>query len=181
MTPPHRGARSSPTLIFRRASIPNHAPIALPRVFMAVAPELLYLLTGDPAEFAELVRTMQPADVAEALRALTPDVAARVLVALPFDVAVLVLDDPDLDNRLEIVRAMDAHTFGPLLSAMSADQQAELFREMPEEERSRFLPSLHPKAQEALELVLRYPPESAGGIMTTEFLSVPSTWTVEEA
>ena len=118
---------------------------------MAVAPELLYLLTGDPAEFAELVRTMQPADVAEALRALTPDVAARVLVALPFDAAVLVLDDPDLADRLEIVRAMDAHTFGPLLSAMSADQQAELFREMPEAERSRFRPSLHPKAREALE------------------------------
>jgi len=29
--------------------------------------------------------------------------------------------------------------------------------------------------------LLRYPPESAGGIMTTEFLSVPSTWTVDEA
>jgi magnesium transporter len=31
-----------------------------------------------------------------------------------------------------------------------------------------------------LQLVLRYPPETAGGIMTTEFLSVPATWTVEE-
>jgi magnesium transporter len=58
--------------------------------------------------------------------------------------------------------------------------QAELFREMSEDERARLLPALHPKAQEALQLVLRYPPETAGGIMTTEFLSVPATWTVEE-
>jgi magnesium transporter len=78
------------------------------------------------------------------------------------------------------VRAMDVKTFGPLVGAMSADQQAELFREMSEDERARLLPALHPKAQEALQLVLRYPPETAGGIMTTEFLSVPATWTVEE-
>jgi magnesium transporter len=148
---------------------------------MNVAPELLYLLAGDPAEFAEVVAGMQPADVAEALKALAPEGAARVLAALPFDVAVLVLDEPELENRLEIMRALDVPTCGRLLAAMSADQQAELFREMPEEEQARLLPTLHPKAQEALQLLLRYPPESAGGIMTTEFLTVPTTWTVEEA
>jgi Mg/Co/Ni transporter MgtE (contains CBS domain) len=144
---------------------------------MTVAPELLYLLAGDPEEFAEVVGGMQPADIAEALRSLAPEAAARVLAALPFETAVLVLDDPDLDNRLQIIRSLDAHTCGPLLSAMSGDQQAELFREMPEEERERLLPTLHPKAQEALRLLLKYPAESAGGIMTTEFLSVPTTWT----
>ncbi len=148
---------------------------------MTVAPELLYLLAGDPAEFAEVVREMQPADVADALRALSPQAAARVVAALPFDMAVMVLDDPELEDRLEIVRAMGPRAFAPLLGAMSGDQQAELFREMGDEERARFLPGLHPKAQDALQLVLRYPPESAGGIMTTEFLSVPATWTVEEA
>ena len=148
---------------------------------MTVAPELLYLLAGDPAEFAEVVGGMQSADIAEALRALAPEAAARVLAALPFDVAVLVLDEPELENRLEIVRLLDAQTCGPLLGAMSGDQQAELFRQMSEEERARLLPTLHPKAQEALQLLLGYPPESAGGIMTTEFLSVPSTWTVDEA
>jgi len=148
---------------------------------MTVAPELLYLLAGDPAEFAEVVAGMQPADIAEALHNLAPEGAARVLTALPFDVAVLVLDEPELENRLEIMRVLDAPTCGNFLAAMSADQQAELFREMPEEERERLYPTLHPKAQDALRLLLRYPPESAGGIMTTEFLTVPTTWTVEEA
>ena len=147
---------------------------------MTVVPELLYLLAGDPAEFAEVVSGMQPADVADALRALPPEAAARVLAAVPFDMAVLVLDDPSLENPVAIVRAMDAGALEPLLSAMSADRQAELFREMSEQERTRLLPALHPKAQEALKLVLRYPPESAGGIMTTEFLTVPTTWTVDE-
>ncbi len=148
---------------------------------MTVAPELLYLLAGDPAEFAAVVGGMQPADVADAVRALPPGAAARVVAALPFDMGVLVLDDPALETRVEIVRAMDGQTLKPLRSAMSADRQAKLFREMSEQERTRLLPALHPKGQEALQLVLRYPPESAGGIMTTEFLTVPATWTVEEA
>jgi magnesium transporter len=148
---------------------------------MTVAPELLYLLTGDPAEFAEVVSGMQPADVAEAMDALTPEAAARVLAALPFDLAVLVLDGPQLENRLAIVRAMEPRSIGPLVDAMSSDQQAELFREMSEPERTRLLPALHPKGQAALQLLLAYPPESAGGIMTTEFLSVPATWSVEQA
>jgi magnesium transporter len=148
---------------------------------MTVAPELLYLLTGDPEEFAEVVGGMQPADIVEAIKSLAPEAAARVLSALPFETAVPVLDDPELENRLAIMRVLDAHTCGRLLAAMSGDQQAELFREMPEEERERLLPTLHPKAQDALRLLLKYPPESAGGIMTTEFLSVPTTWTVEEA
>ena len=129
---------------------------------MTVAPELLYLLAGDPVEFAAVVGGMQPADVADALRALPPAAAARVVAALPFDMGVLVLDDPALENRVEIVRAMDGQTLKPLLSEMSADRQAELFREMSEQERTRLIPALHPKAQEALQLLLRYPPESAG-------------------
>ena len=148
---------------------------------MTTTPELLYLLSGDPAEFAEVVAGMQAADVVEALRDLTPAASARVIAALPFDFAVQVLDDPGLPDRVSIVRALDVGTAGVLLDAMSADQQAMLFRELPDTERARLLPALHRRGQEALTLLLQYPPEKAGGIMTTEFLSVPPTWTVEEA
>src|SRR5919204_686298 len=64
---------------------------------------------------------------------------------------------------------------------MSADQQADLFRELPQEHRRRLLKQLDRPTQEALKLLLRYPPDTAGGIMTTEYVSVPTTWTVEQA
>ncbi len=148
---------------------------------MTASPELLYLLSGDPAEFAQVVAGMQAADVVEALRDLPPTPAAGVIAALPFDLAVQVLDDPELPDRASMVQALDVGTAGPLLDAMSGDQQAMLFRELPEAERARLLPALHRRGQEALKLLLQYPPEKAGGIMTTEFLSVPPTWTVDEA
>jgi magnesium transporter len=145
-------------------------------------PELLYLLHGDPAELAEALVGMRSADIAEALRELKPDAAAKVMGALPFDLAVQVFDEPELvHERSAIIRQMDERAIGPLVDAMSADQQADLFRELPDKDRSRLLRQLDEPTQQALRLLLRYPPETAGGIMTTEFVSMPTTWTVEGA
>src|SRR6478672_6354764 len=107
---------------------------------MPQPPELLYLLHGDPIDLAEALADMRAADVAEALRDLPPDAAAKVMAVLPFDVAVPTFDEPELTHhRAEIVRRMSDDQAGPLIDAMAADQQAELFRELPERERTRFL------------------------------------------
>ncbi len=146
---------------------------------MTAPPELLYLLAGDPAELAETLSSMHGADVAEALNALRPEAAARVLAALPFDLAVRVFDEPELVDRPEIFEHMDPQAAGPIIEAMSADQQAELFRELPERERTRILRSLDAGTREGLSLLLRYPTTVAGGLMTTEFVGVQPDWTVQ--
>ncbi len=144
-------------------------------------PELLYLLAGDPAELAEMLSTMRPADIADALNHLEPDGAATVISVLPFDLAVRVLDEPQLDRRHQIFSHCEDHAAGPLIEAMSADQQADLFRDLPEGERTRLIKTLDAPTRDSLKLLLQYPPTTAGGIMTTEFVSMPSTWSVEEA
>jgi magnesium transporter len=142
------------------------------------APELLYLLHGDPAELAETLAGMRVADVAEALGDLPPGGAAKVLAALPFDLAVQVFDEPELDRRYEVVQRMDTDAAVALLEAMSADQRADVFRELGEADRERLLARLDEETQSALTLLLRYPPDTAGGIMTTEALTVPLDWSV---
>src|SRR5918912_2693216 len=148
----------------------------------SATPELLYLLHGDPADLAEQLSGLRPADIAEALRDLRPEAAAKVMAALPFDIAVQVFDEPELVNhRCAIVQRMDERSVGPLIDSMSADQQADLFRELDEAERGRLLKLVEQPTREALKLLLRYPPDTAGGIMTTEFVSMPTTWTVDQA
>jgi len=149
-------------------------------------PELLYLLHGDPAELAATLSSMHAADVAEALHRLrndAPEAAARVLAALPFDLAVQVLDEPELEHKAELLAHLaqiepDAGTV--LVEAMSADQQADLVRELPAAARATLLRNLTPETRGGLERLLRYPPDTAGGIMTTEFVAVPPDWTVEQ-
>ena len=144
-------------------------------------PELLYLLHGDPAELREALLGLRAADIAEAIRQLAPDAAAKVMAALPFDLAVQVFDDPELERyRFDIVKQMAESAVAPLVEAMSADQQADLFRELPAADRGRLLKLLDEDTRRTLGELLEYAPDTAGGIMTTEFVSVPGAWTVDE-
>lgn len=144
-------------------------------------PELLYLLCGDPVELAAVLSSMQPPDVAEALRELEPAAAAKVMAALPFDLAVQIFDEPELvGNRAAIIAKMPDRDAADLVDAMSADQQADLFRELTAGDRARLLSALTRETREGLRFLLQYEPETAGGIMTTEFLSVPADWTAEQ-
>jgi magnesium transporter len=148
----------------------------------AAPPELLYLLHGDPTELAEALSGMRAADVAEALRELGSEPAAKVMAALPFDLAVQVFDEPELERyRAGIVSCMPPEAAAALAEAMSADQRADLVRELKETDRAKLLKLLEVPTRRSLEMLLEYPPESAGGIMTTEFVAIPATWTVEQA
>ncbi len=144
-------------------------------------PELLYLLAADPVELAELVAGMRPADLAEAMNELPSEAAAPVLAALPFDLAVGVMDHPELRHAPELVERIEPSLAGALVEAMSADEQADLFQELDRHVRERLVVALSPETRRTLSELLRYPPESAGGIMTTEVLTVPDSWTVAQS
>jgi magnesium transporter len=75
---------------------------------------------------------------------------------------------------------MDTDAATTLIEAMSADQQADLFRGIRGDNRDRLLAKLNAETRDALTQLLRYRAESAGGIMTTEVLTVPSNWSVEQ-
>jgi len=60
---------------------------------------------------------------------------------------------------------------------MSADQQVRLFRDLKGPDRARLLHVLDAPTRNQLKLLMSYPPQSAGGLMTTEFVSVPDNWT----
>lgn len=144
--------------------------------------QLLYLVHTDPEELQEALGELRPADIAEALRELPPEAAAKVMVSLPFELTVQVFDDPELmGHRCAIIQRIDQARVGPLIEAMSADQQADLFREVPAEDRPRLLGTVSEATRASLEKLLEYSPQTAGGIMTTEYLSVPSDWDAERA
>lgn len=147
---------------------------------LKLTPELLYLLAGDPAELAEALSGLRSADIAESLGQISPDAAAKVLQAMPFDLAVQVVDEPDLEDRAAIFEKLDPATAGHILDAMSSDERADVFRELSESERSRLIKTLDRESREALTLLLQYPMDSAGSLMTTEFVSVPAEWTAEQ-
>ncbi len=130
------------------------------------------------AEIAATLINDHVADVVEALNLYEPQKAAEILALLPLDRAAEVLDQPGLDNPEELIPLLPELEAVALLETMSADRRADIFRELAEPPRDALLAKLSPEARQAVAQLLAYPEGSAGSIMTTEFVSVPSTFTV---
>src|SRR6185437_2651750 len=64
--------------------------------------------------------------------------------------------------------------------AMSDDRAADIFRHLDEPVRERLFAQLDLETKASVARLLAYPENTSGSIMTTEFVSVPSTWTVGE-
>src|SRR5499427_1118642 len=136
--------------------------------------------TVDPAALAARLAEELPADIAEALNEEIPQVAAAVLHNLPLDMAVAVLDTPSLRDAGEIIEAIPRDRVVPMLTGMSADRVADVFRELDEPVRSDLLARLDTETKASVRQLLVYPEETVGSLMTTEFVSVPATWTVAQ-
>lgn len=147
-----------------------------------LTPELLLLLAHDPDDLAAAVAGLQPVDLAAPLLELPPEAAARVIGQLPAELAIPLLDEPELGpHRLDLLRHLDDAKAASFFTGLSADQQADLLGEASDEDRERLLRLADQPTRESVALLLRYPPHTAGGIMTTEFVSIPATWTAEQA
>jgi magnesium transporter len=118
------------------------------------------------------------ADIVELLNEHSLEDQARVLVHLPDEKAIDVLDQPGLDDPAGLVEALPIERALTLLAGMSSDRAAEVFRTISDPPRAELLARLDPDTRAALQRVLSYPKDSAGSLMTTEFVSVLSTWTV---
>ncbi len=120
------------------------------------------------------------ADNVDTLNRLSPNEAAEVLLLLSREAAVEILDKPDLHFGVEIVEALPRDVAAQLLAGMSADMAADVIRQLDEPVRGELLGRLDEASRSAIVGLLAYPENTAGSIMTTEFVSVPRQWTVEQ-
>ena len=128
----------------------------------------------------EVVAELQPADVADLVNQLTRQEAAAVMSMLAVPRAVEVCDQPTLHRRSAILEQMDPGRAGQILEGLSADERTWVVRGMGEVARRRLVPKLSAEVRAEVERLLQYPPHSAGGIMTTEFVRLDPAWTVGE-
>ena len=120
------------------------------------------------------------ADTVEILNKLEPPQAADVVRLLPRDVAIEILDKPELDFGAEIIEALPRYVAAPLLAGMSADMAADIVQLLEEPAKTELLSALDDVSRAAIIGLLAYPENTAGAMMTTEFVSVPSNWTVDQ-
>jgi len=134
----------------------------------------------DPAFLAASMTEERAPDIVEAVNDMPADLAVAVLLHLPPDRAVEVLDQPGLEREPELITLMPRQAAAKLLAGMSADRVADIFRQVTEPHCTELLDLLEPDTRVNIRRLLEYPKDTAGSIMTTEFASVPSTFTVQQ-
>ncbi|MBZ9684468.1 MULTISPECIES: magnesium transporter [unclassified Mesorhizobium] len=127
---------------------------------------------------ARILANDHVADLVEALNHESRETATELLCAVPFERLVEIFDQPELEGAPELAEALPRPKASKLLTAMSVDRAADILRELDEPARSELLGALAPPLRATLLSILGYPEGSAASIMTTEFVSVPSDWTV---
>ena len=133
-----------------------------------------------PSAVAAQLQTLHVADAIEALNRLEPGNAAGVLDHVTPAFAVQVFNQPGLALPARIIEALSHERAALFLSRMHPDRRAEIYRHLPDEARSGLAEHLDAKTRTSIDNLLAYPAQSAGGIMTTDFVSMPANWTVEQ-
>src|ERR1017187_1204329 len=121
---------------------------------------------------AELARKKSPADIVEALNKLELEEAAAVLAHLPFDRVVEIFDEQELNDPAGLIMALPEKQAMAVLYDLPADRATDILQRLPHPIRSRFLSLLDPETKKSIEKLLTYPANTAGSLMTTEFVSV---------
>ncbi|HEY3119772.1 MAG TPA: magnesium transporter [Vicinamibacteria bacterium] len=129
----------------------------------------------------EVVADLPAADVVDLLNQLSLVEAATVITMLPIPRAVQVLDQPTMTRRSAIVEHLEPDRAARILEGLSADERTDIVRGMGDRDRRKLLPELNAEARAEVERLLQYPPRSAGGIMTTEFVRLSPDMIVGQA
>lgn len=146
-----------------------------------VAPDILDLLETEPAAIPLETEELHPADLADVLELLPRELMPKLLGALPRERAASVLEYVADDVRSALLEEMDAEQAAALLTGMTPDERADALEEMDEEAADEILEELPDRERAETERLLQYEPDTAGGLMTTQFVAVSDQETVDQA
>ena len=153
------------------------------RVAVAILPEVRQLLAEDPAQVSALLEEMHDEDIADLVGMLDENEGALVLKSLKAEEAAPILERLDEDQQEAMVEQLGAESIAPILSEMSADERTDLIEALPEQVGDTLLESLvkvDPEAAAEVTELAKWPEDSAGGLMTTDYVSVPPGLTMAE-
>jgi sporulation protein YlmC with PRC-barrel domain/CBS domain-containing protein len=145
------------------------------------------LIETDPARRIKLkiahdgLAKLHPADIADIVEDLAPDEREAVFETLDEDVAAETLAEVEPNIQKSIVESLDSERAAGIVEEMDPDAAADLLADLSHDHTEQILVQMEPEASQEMVELLEHREETAAGRMTTEFLALPVTATVENA
>lgn len=124
---------------------------------------------------------MNEADVAATLEELEETEQLKVFRILPKDMAADVFSYMEVEAQQYIITSLSERDAGNIIDNLMADDATDLLEEMPANIVKKLLSVTSPETRRDINNLLRYPDDSAGSIMTVEFVDLKESLTVEQA
>jgi magnesium transporter len=136
--------------------------------------------SGEITVFIRRAHDFEPADLADVLSALDEEERLAVVQALPAELSSQALAEmPEEAHAEETLAALSSERAAEIVDELEDDDAADMLRELDPAEQERILSGV--EARDEVDRLLRYDPETAGGLMTSHMVTVRSTATAEEA
>lgn len=132
-------------------------------------------------ELRELLAPLHPADLAEILEELEDEQRSAVLGLLTEARAAEAIAEMEPEDQAAILQALTEERAEAILEEMSADDVADMVGELPPHQAGAILELMDDEDATGVRELLGFRTDTAGGIMTTEYISVHSSLTAEEA
>ena len=129
----------------------------------------------------DILVTMEPADIAAVFEELDEERMPLLFRLLPKETAAEAFAELDPDWQELLIRGFSDTELHEVVSELYVDDAADLVEDMPANVVSRILAQADPQMRREINEILRYPENSAGSIMTTEYVSLRPAMTVAEA
>jgi magnesium transporter len=154
------------------------------RLASLLGPELKQILKEDPDQVRELLEEIHPEDLADLIGELDADDAAELLARMPAEDAAPIFERLEEDEQEEIAELMQPERVAQIASEMEPDDRADLFSVLPEamgDAILRKLDQVDPEAADDVREIEKWPPTSAGHLMTTAYVYVDPDVTIASA
>jgi magnesium transporter len=136
---------------------------------------------GDSDFLCKIVAELHEADLGNLIEALEPDLRPRLVELTSTDFDFSALNEVDDTVREEILEELEPATVAEGVRELESDDAVELLQDLDEADQEEILEKLPLSERVTLERSLKYPDDSAGRRMQTEFISVPPDWTALQA
>src|SRR5207248_8352459 len=123
------------------------------------------------------LRELHPADLATIIDQLAPRDRAGVLASLDDEAVADAIEEMEPATQVEVLEDLEPARAADIREEMSPDDAADLVADLSDESRDEILALMEREEAAEVQELLGYPEDTAGGIMTPEFVSVPATLT----
>ncbi len=126
------------------------------------------------------IAKLHPADIADIVEELGAKDRRAVFESLEEEVAADTLEEMELEDQVSVIEHMDSERASEILEEMPPDEVADILAEIPEARAQEILGLMEREERDDVQELLAFREDTAGGLMTTEFVAVSEDLTAQQ-